>query len=55
MIILINGKMGKKEMTFQRENAFISSLIIDTNKWQNRGKEEMSLERKCKWSRVTST
>ena len=36
MIILINGKMGKKEMTFQRENAFISSLIIDTKqmgKW----------------------
>ena len=27
--------MGKKEMTFQRENAFISSLIIDTNKWEN--------------------
>ena len=44
MIILINGKMGEKEMTFQRENAFISSLIIDNNKWENRGKEEMTFQ-----------
>ena len=36
--------MGKKEMAFKRENVFISSLIIYTNKWKN-GKKEMNFKR----------
>ena len=40
-------KTGKKEMTFQRENAFISIEIKCTNKWKNGQKRNDFLARKC--------
>ena len=45
--ILINGKTGKKEMTFWRENAFISIQIKYTSKWKNGHKRNDFLVRKC--------
>ena len=37
-------KWAKNEMTFQRENVFISILITCTNKWKN-GRKEMTFQR----------